>query len=307
MSTKLPLLGRDTRSAKISSGNTTTRLLGIFQKVEHVLLVGCGGGVPHYSDAARHPRRGDIVVSFPDDNAGGDDNDDEAATDYVYAHFETQSDLTRTHLVSKSWMPESMQLYKIVNDIRRTYNPAATGFTYPWEEYLADGIRSLYTSELDCRRPADDKLFLNVGDKNIVEVNHPEDAIGGGGGRRRPHGLPMLRFGKIAGGERVVRDEQLRHVLSEQHGIVCFDGDMDQVMESIEGNRKESFMLIRGICDYSDGSTSKEWQPYAALCAAAFAKTVICALPSPSAAAAATSSTVPVPTTTSTMAKRIVR
>ena len=44
VSTKLPLLGRDIRTAKISTGNTTTRLLGIFQKVEHVFLVGCGGG-----------------------------------------------------------------------------------------------------------------------------------------------------------------------------------------------------------------------------------------------------------------------
>lgn len=50
-------------------------------------------------------------------------------------------------------------------------------------------------------------------------------------------------------------------------------------MESIEGNRKDSFIVIRSIVDYGDGSTSKEWHPYSALCAAAFAKAILCALP----------------------------
>ena len=77
MSTKLPSLGRgDSRSSKISSGNTTTRLLGIFQKIEHVLLVGVAGGVPHYTDYSRHTRRGDIIISYPQSEVN----------DYVYAH-----------------------------------------------------------------------------------------------------------------------------------------------------------------------------------------------------------------------------
>jgi hypothetical protein len=67
--------------------------------------------------------------------------------------------------------------------------------------------------------------------------------------------------------------------LSEKYGILCFDNDMDQVMESIEGNRKESFIIIRSIVDYFDGTTSKEWHPYSALCAASFMKTLLCSLP----------------------------
>ncbi len=31
--------------------------------MEHVLLVGVGGGVPHYTDYARHVRLGDVVLS----------------------------------------------------------------------------------------------------------------------------------------------------------------------------------------------------------------------------------------------------
>lgn len=287
VSTKLPLLGRDSRSAKISSGNTTTRLLGIFQRVDHVLLVGCAGAVPHYSDHRKHIRRGDIVVSFPTNNTSNNheknttNNNEEE--DYVYAHFEMQKSSgpgsgQNNQLISKSWMPASMELYKIVNQIRKTFNPKMN-VEYPWEEYLEHGIASLYNEELDCRRPTEDKLFFTIGDKNIIEVNHPEDPDMSGQYDRRQFGQPTLRFGKIAGGDRVVKDENLRHLLSEQHGIVAFDSDMDQVMDSIEGNRKDSFMIVRSVVDYADGTTSKEWHPYAALCAAAFAKTVICALP----------------------------
>lgn len=34
-------------------------------QVEYVFLVGVGGGVPHYTDYARHVRLGDVVVSTP--------------------------------------------------------------------------------------------------------------------------------------------------------------------------------------------------------------------------------------------------
>lgn len=112
VSTKLPLFGRDSRSAKISSGNTTTRLLGIFQKVEHVFLVGCAGGVPHYSDYNKHPRRGDIIVSFPDPSSNEE-------TEFVYGHFEVQKSQANSQIVFNSWMPTSTDLYKIVNAIKK--------------------------------------------------------------------------------------------------------------------------------------------------------------------------------------------
>jgi len=71
VSTKLPLIGR-TRTAQISTGSTTTRLLGSFQHIQHVFLVGCAGGIPHYTDPNKHIRRGDIIVGYPNEE------------DYVY-------------------------------------------------------------------------------------------------------------------------------------------------------------------------------------------------------------------------------
>lgn len=62
--TKLPTVGH-TREAMIAAGSTTTRLLGTFQAVDYVILVGVGGGVPHFTDYAQHVRLGDICVSSP--------------------------------------------------------------------------------------------------------------------------------------------------------------------------------------------------------------------------------------------------
>ena len=38
---------------------------GKFSRLEHVLIVGTAGAVPHYTDYDRHVRLGDIVVSAP--------------------------------------------------------------------------------------------------------------------------------------------------------------------------------------------------------------------------------------------------
>lgn len=62
--TKLPSVGH-TREAMTAAGNTTTRLLGTFQKVDYVFLVGVAGGVPHYTDYSKHVRLGDVVISHP--------------------------------------------------------------------------------------------------------------------------------------------------------------------------------------------------------------------------------------------------
>ncbi|RMZ95820.1 hypothetical protein BpHYR1_017278 [Brachionus plicatilis] len=269
VSTKLPLLNKDSRSAKITSGNTTTRLLGIFDQIEHVFLIGCAGAVPNYSDFSRHLRRGDIVVSVPDLSSTSEE-------DFIYGQFEITKNQNGFQYSTKSWLPRSPDLYRIVQTIQKSYDPQSQQM-YPWETYINEGVETLTSKELDCRRPVEDKLLFTFDDKNVIEVEHPTDSSGSF--NRREYGYPVLKFGRIASGEALTKNDGLRNALSEENGILCFDTGMDQVMESIEGNRKESYIIIRSISDYSDGTTTKEWQPYSAVCAAAFAKTIINALP----------------------------
>ncbi len=44
---------------------------GIFDRVEHVILVGCGGAVPDFHDYNKHVRLGDIVVATPSATSNG--------------------------------------------------------------------------------------------------------------------------------------------------------------------------------------------------------------------------------------------
>jgi hypothetical protein len=93
-------------------------------------------------------------------------------------------------------MPSKNDLYKIVNNIRKSYD-ISSEFKYSWETYLEEGIQSLYNEELDCRRPVEDKLYFSIGEKNIIEANHPEDPLKKSD--RRKFEQPTLRFGKIGG------------------------------------------------------------------------------------------------------------
>ncbi|XP_003368325.1 conserved hypothetical protein [Trichinella spiralis] len=62
VSTKLSAVGQ-TRSAMISSGSITTRLLGGFPEIEHVFIVGVGGRVTGYSEKGKMANLGDVVVA----------------------------------------------------------------------------------------------------------------------------------------------------------------------------------------------------------------------------------------------------
>lgn len=94
-------------------------------------------------------------------------------------------------------------------------------------------------------------------------------------------GCSRIHLAPIASGRHIARDDQLRQRFASHFGALAFDAEMDAVVESILGNCRESFTVIRGISDYKDGSRIKEWQPYASLAAASVMKSIICAMDPP--------------------------
>jgi hypothetical protein len=49
----------------------------------------------------------------------------------------------------------------------------------------------------------------------------------------------MIHLGPVAAGRQVALDDQLRQEFSRRHGIVAFNTELDAVVESIYGNRKD--------------------------------------------------------------------
>ena len=80
---------------------------------------------------------------------------------------------------------------------------------------------------------------------------------------------PAIHYGLIASGNLLMRDALIRDRLSTKKDVLCFEMEAAGLMNDFP------CLVIRGICDYSDSHKSKEWQGYASMAAAAFAKDIL--------------------------------
>lgn len=267
VSTKLPSVG-STREAMTAAGNTTTRLLGTFQKVDFVFIVGVAGGIPHYTDFKRHVRLGDVVVSHVDKNTVSMTNGHAAAKKpYVYVYNSGES--------LKIYLPVNQCLQDIAKYLQNQEN------SKPWETYLEEGLKHLQNrTDTDFSRPAanTDKLYMHIGNRDVIEVQHPtsSDSVDG----TNPTSS-RLHLGTIGSGRDLVRSDALRSEFAKSHGLLATDIEMSSVLDSIIGNCRDSFILVKGISDYKDGTSTKKWHNYSSLAAASVMKSIICAMDAP--------------------------
>jgi nucleoside phosphorylase len=124
------------------------------------------------------------------------------------------------------------------------------------------------------RNPEDDQLFQ-------ADYDH----IDGGKGCKscdgerlvqripRTTNVPVIHYGLIGSGNRVMRHGIMREKLRRERGILCFEMEAAGLMDNFP------CLVIRGICDYSDTHKNKNWQPYAAATAAAYAKELLGVIP----------------------------
>lgn len=268
--TKLPTVGH-TREAMTAAGNTTTRLLGTFQKVDFVFLVGVGGGVPHYTDYNKHVRLGDVVISHPTPYNN--------KYTYVYCESAKMNENGNYHFETKEYCPPNLGLQEIAATLKKEAENEAFP---PWQTYTKEGLENLINQsehDFNAPPPESDKLYMAIGERDVIEVSHPtapQDSI-----NKRTDGCSRIHLAPVASGRQIARDDQLRQKFASRFGALAFDAEMDAVVESILGNCRENFVVIRGIADYKDGTRIKEWQPYAALAAASVMKAIICAMDPP--------------------------
>ncbi|XP_011351095.1 uncharacterized protein LOC105287270 isoform X3 [Ooceraea biroi] len=268
--TKLPTVGH-TREAMTAAGNTTTRLLGTFQKVDYVFLVGVGGGVPHYTDYNKHVRLGDVVISHPTPL--------NKKYTYIYCESAKMTENGNYYFETKEYCPPNLSLQEIAATLKKQ---AENETIPPWQEYVGKGLENLVNQsehDFNAPPPESDKLYMAIGERDVIEVAHPtapQDST-----NKRTDGCSRIHLAPVASGRQIARDDQLRQKFASRFGALAFDAEMDAVVESILGNCRENFVVIRGIADYKDGTRIKEWQPYAALAAASVMKAIICAMDPP--------------------------
>lgn len=181
----------------------------------------------------------------------------------------------------KTWLPNSPTLTLLAQTISDEQRRTEDG-QEPWIDAFAAASKSLSESasaasiDSNFNRPSADTDVLSValGGGNVATVSHPD---------RRSR--PRLHLGPIGAGAPVsLRNADCRQDFAHRYQLKAFDAEFDSVVESIFGNRIDSWALIRGISDYGDGTKNKQWQAYAALQAASVARLMIERLPASGAA-----------------------
>ncbi|KAK2600001.1 hypothetical protein QQS21_005235, partial [Conoideocrella luteorostrata] len=221
------------------------------------LMVGIGGGVPSTSHDIR---LGDIVVSYPEGTCSG-------VLQYDMGKV-VEEGLQRTSSLNSP--PRS--LLTAVANMRA--NLLADYPSYP--VYIENAVARNALTKRNFGRPdaSTDRLFQ-------VQWEHPmnsatcEDCLPEWEEVRavRHESSPQVHYGLIASGNTVIKSGQIRERLRKELGIMCFEMEAAGLMMDFP------CIVIRGICDYADSHKNKQWQGYAALAAASYAKELLSYVP----------------------------
>lgn len=134
--------------------------------------MGVAGGIPHYTDYKRHVRLGDVIIATADQNRQQLTNG-HGIGEKPYCYIYSSSG------ESKIYYPVNSSLQEIAKQLQ-----AQPDGKKVWEEYLQDGLAHLEKRvDNDYTRPPPntDKLYMNIGNRDVIEVQHPssQDDIDG--------------------------------------------------------------------------------------------------------------------------------
>ncbi|CVL06935.1 related to ankyrin [Fusarium mangiferae] len=235
-------------------------MLHSFPNIRIGLMVGIGGGAP----SPKHDiRLGDIVVSASDNGKhGGVFNFDHGKViqgqPFKESGFLNQPPMilrTAVQGLRSEYEAEGHQLERDINEIldhkgrlRKKYGrpQAITDRLYqPWV---------LHQPHVDpnCDHCSNDPSSLIVRAERTSDEDHP-----------------TIHYGLIASSNKLMKDATIRDELAKK-GVLCFETEAAGLMNHFP------CLVIRGICDYADTHKNDQWQGYAAMTAAAYAKDLLC-------------------------------
>lgn len=246
------------RMGSISAAGVAAQMARTFPALEHRFIVGVGGGVP---SEVNDIRLGDVVVGVPGHNHNG-------VVQYDFGKTMQSGQFVRSGMLNQP----PVHLLTAVTALRARHqlNPLII-------RDALDGGRTRYPQ----RRRADtfpgtqhDVLFKSTYLHPAKEATCLKCDLKKQ--KSRPLRLdthPVVHYGLVASGNRVMRDAQTRDRLRDELGVLCFE------MEAAALANEFDCLVIRGICDYSDSHKNKDWQDYAASTAAAYTKCLIELIP----------------------------
>ncbi|KAJ5107100.1 Tetratricopeptide-like helical [Penicillium angulare] len=239
-----------------SAAIVLAQMLPTFPSLRFGLMVGIGGGVPS-KDA--DIRLGDVVISIPTPASGG-------VVQYDYGKTLRDGRFERTGSLNKppqylltaisqmrSNIPSANELIETVSsEILQKHEKLQGRFSRPEKDWLFEATYDHDGKNADCSNCELDRLVTR---------------------RMREAKEPVIHYGLIASGNQVMKSAKARDALAREMNILCFEMEAAGLMDQLP------CLVVRGVCDYCDSHKHKEWQGYAALTAAAYAKALLGVVP----------------------------
>ncbi|CAI7620936.1 unnamed protein product [Penicillium pancosmium] len=235
-----------------SAARVAVEMLHSFPNIRIGLMVGIGGGAP----SKRHDiRLGDVVVSIPGNGHGG------------VLQFDFGKTIQGQSFQLTGYLDQPPTVLRTaVAGLKTKYERKGHQLDQAIDQILANNrrlIRKYKRPDQSC-----DKLYRSdhVSEDN---VNYDPSVLIMREERSVDEDNPMIHYGLIASSNSLMKDAHARDKLATEKDVLCFEMEAAGLMNSFP------CLVIRGICDYSDSHKNKEWQGYAAMVAAAYAKDLL--------------------------------
>lgn len=242
-------------------------MLHSFPNVRISLMVGIGGGAP----SSQHDiRLGDVVVSAPRNGHSGvfqyDFGKAIGGQGFQTTGFLNQPPVLLRTALSGLRSHHEVHGHQIMETVRKLTRGGSKRLRLSYQRPDPSSDR-LYRSE-----------FAHPADAGTVDCQTSCGAEPASLVKRQPRDLeegedPVIHYGLIASANTLMKDASIRDKFANEKGVMCFEMEAAGLMNQFP------CLVIRGICDYSDTHKNKEWQGYAAMTAAAYAKELLSRIP----------------------------
>ncbi|WP_437333592.1 phosphorylase family protein [Sorangium sp. So ce394] len=238
------VLGRCSAGENLAAANATI-LFERFPRIETVIMVGIAGAVPDPTKEEADVRLGDIVV------CNGD-----GVVQYDYDKEVLKDGVVKSEPRHPP-RPPSARLAAAAEELR-------TGVLLgrrPWEAHFLRAGSLAWA-----RRPTEPDLLYSAEDPSVV-IERSFDSS-------RQAGMPRVFSGRIASGNKLLKNAKLRERLRSTFGVKAVEMEASGVADA-SWLQRAGYFVVRGTCDYCDGHKSDVWQGYAAMIAAAYARALL--------------------------------
>lgn len=243
-----------------SAAGVARDMLHSFPNIRIGLMVGIGGGAP----SARHDiRLGDIVVSAPRNGYGGVFQYDFGKTIQNQEFQETRFLDQPPTLLRTAISGLKAQYESDGHQIKGAVQAALTKKPRLWKKYRQPDIGTDKLYQADVIHPSEEEADC------ATSYNSDTSPLIFRPARDVDDDNPAIHYGLIATANQLIKDAIIRDKLAQEKDVLCFDMEAAGLMNHFP------CLVIRGICDYSDTHENNQWQGYAAMTAAAYAKDVL--------------------------------